>query len=304
MKKIIIAVIAVMIAATLVAAQTQPPPTGTKPPAQGQQQGTTQGQQQGTPQGQAQPGQAAQPAGPRPPQAKSQDEYNAFQTAAAINDPAQLEAAATEFATKYPQSELRELLFQRDLSLFQNANNADKVVELGRKILQINANSAGTLANVASALSNRTHKTDLDATEKWDEATKDANQALELISTGKDVPPPGIPPANMGAYQHLVSSIAYSALGAIAFSKENYPEAEKNLRQSVSFTDIQQDPVSWLQLAVALDKQNKYPEALTTAEKCISIGQSSATELCKQEAERLKKLTGGKPAGAPATKPQ
>lgn len=305
MKRAIIAVISVMVAATLLAAQTQAPPTGAKPPAQQQQTPPAQGQQPGAQPGQAQPGQPEQPAGPRPPQAKTQEEYNAFQTAAALNDPVQLEAAATDFATKFPQSELRELLFQKDLSLYQNTNNADKVVELGRKILVVNPNSAGTLASVASALSNSTRKTDLDAAQKWDEATKDANQALELIQNGKDVPPAGIPQANLEPYKHLVTSIAYSALGAIAFNKENYPDAEKNLKQSVSFNDIQQDPVSWLQLAVALDKQNKYPEALATAEKCVALGPGSATDLCKQESERLKKLTGAKPAGAPpATKPQ
>src|SRR5512140_363360 len=51
----------------------------------------------------------AQPAGPsgsrRPPQAKNQDEFKAFQEANAKTAPAETEAAADAFAQKFPDSE-------------------------------------------------------------------------------------------------------------------------------------------------------------------------------------------------------
>ena len=57
-------------------------------------------------------GQAAAPAGKRPPQAKTQPEFDAYKAAVAITDPAAQEKAADDFATKFPDSELRPLLYK------------------------------------------------------------------------------------------------------------------------------------------------------------------------------------------------
>jgi hypothetical protein len=65
---------------------------------------------QKAPTGQA-AGQAEAPAGKRPPQAKTQPEFDAYKAAAALTDPAAQEKAAADFATKFPDSELRQLLY-------------------------------------------------------------------------------------------------------------------------------------------------------------------------------------------------
>src|SRR4051812_6457616 len=105
---------------------------------------TTNSQGSQAPPAQTQPAQGAQgaqaappagPAGKRAPQAKSQEEYKAFQEAVAKPDPAAQEQAANAFATQYPQSELRAPLYQQVMLQYQNANNADKTVEIGRKAL-------------------------------------------------------------------------------------------------------------------------------------------------------------------------
>ena len=50
--------------------------------------------------------------GKRPPQAKTQAEFDAYKVAAANTDPAAMEKAADDFATKFPDSELRILLYR------------------------------------------------------------------------------------------------------------------------------------------------------------------------------------------------
>ena len=68
---------------------------------------------QNPPAGQAaQPaGQAAAPAGKRPPAAKTQPEFEAYKAAVAQTDPATLEKSADDFAAKFPDSELRTMLY-------------------------------------------------------------------------------------------------------------------------------------------------------------------------------------------------
>ena len=55
-----------------------------------------------------------------------------------------LEKAADDFAAKFPDSELRVLLYRVDMNGYQNANQADKMLEVGHKILAIDADDSGS----------------------------------------------------------------------------------------------------------------------------------------------------------------
>ena len=141
MKRAIILVAALLVASWAMAQNNNQAGAqqGQKPPASGTQ------AQPGATGTQAQPGAAGAQAQPapatkHPPQAKTQEEFKAFQAAAAAAPTATPEAqekTADDFAAKFPQSELRVLLYRQAMNSYQNANNADKMVEMGRKILAI-----------------------------------------------------------------------------------------------------------------------------------------------------------------------
>src|ERR1700722_1522213 len=92
-------------------------------------------------------GQAAPAAaqGKRPAQAKTQPEYEAYNTAKALTDPAAVEKAADDFAVKFPDSELRPLLYSAAMNLYQQANNADKMMDMAKKILGYDPDSPEAL---------------------------------------------------------------------------------------------------------------------------------------------------------------
>src|SRR5580704_4735343 len=79
--------------------------------------------------GAQQPGAAATPPqGKRPPQAKTKPEYDAYNAAVANSgDAAAMGKASDDFAAKFPDSELRILLFKITMHSFQNANNAEQM---------------------------------------------------------------------------------------------------------------------------------------------------------------------------------
>src|SRR6266566_4527814 len=131
-------------------------------------------QSQGQQPGAAQPGAApATPQGKRPPQAKTDAEFAAFNTAIAnTNDPAAVEKAADDFAAKYPDSELRGLLYEAAMQSYQRANNADKMMEMGRKVLKLDPVVVLRLALA------------LDKQGKYPEALKEANHAVQLTPEG------------------------------------------------------------------------------------------------------------------------
>jgi len=248
--------------------------------------------------------------GKHQPVAKTQDEFKAYQDAAAKPDAPSAEAAADEFTQKYPQSELRGALYQRVMSLYQNANNADKTIEMGHKTLAIEPDNAPAMVTIATFLANRTRDTDLDRDERFAEAKKDAEKAIELANAGEAVPA-GTPAAAAGQYKDTLVSMAYAALGAVEFNNKNYPAAEQNLRKSVEPSQAQPDPISWYQLGLTLQRESKYPDSLNAFQKCLDLAANSpeVTSACKRQQDYVTRLANNPPpkpaapAAAPATAP-
>ena len=238
------------------------------------------------------------PAAKRLPQAKTQPEYQAYQAAMAkANDPAGLEAAANDFAAKFPDSELRVLLFKTAMGAYRSANNGDKMMEMGRKVLTIDPDSPEALVGVAEILVERTHDSDLDKAQRWADAEKLLQHCLETIDTDI-VTPPNTPQEKVDAYKSDLRSTAYSILGTLSFNQEKYPEAEGYYRKSIDAFPSQPDPVVVLRLALALDKQGRYGDALKEADRAVELTQQipSLAEPARREHDRLVQLTGGIPA--------
>jgi tetratricopeptide (TPR) repeat protein len=252
---------------------------------------------------------AAAPAGKRPPQAKTQPEFDAYNAAKTkANDPAAFEKATDDFAAKFPDSELTVLMYRDAMHAYQTANNADKMLDMGRKVLKLDKDDPEALIGVAEVLTERTRDTDLDKAQRMEEAVNDANHALETIDTDIAVPP-NTPQDRVDAYKSFLRSGAYAILGTQAFNANSFADAEKFFRKSIDAFASQPDPVVVLRLALSMDKQNKYPEALKEANHAVELTQdtNSVGQLARRERDRLIQLTGGTPtpvttpAAAPAT---
>jgi tetratricopeptide (TPR) repeat protein len=240
-------------------------------------------------------GQAAAPAGKRPPQAKTQPEFDAYKAAAALTDPAAQEKAAEDFATKFPDSELRVLVYKTVMHAYQQANNADKMMEMSQKVLTYDADDPEALLGVAQVLAERTRDTDLDKDQRLGEARKDAQRALVTVET--DIPSSGYPPDKLAAYKNFLRSEAYAILGTLDFNAKAWANAEGNLRKSIDVFPDQVDPIAVFRLSVALDMQNRYPEALKYANQAVDLTKegTGAGDAARKEKDRLTQLTSGTP---------
>lgn len=240
-----------------------------------------------------QPGQAAAPQGKRPPQAKTQPEFDAYKVAAALTDPAAQEKAADDFAAKFPDSELRPVLYKSALHGYQQANNAEKMMDMARKVLSYDPDDPEALLGVAQVLAERTRDTDLDRDQRLAEAKKDAERALQTIET--DIPTAGQPQDRIEAYKGFLRSEAYAILGTISFNAKAWPDAEASLRKSIDAFPQQVDPIAVFRLAVALDMQNKIPEALKYANQAVELTkeETAAGKAARAEKDRLTKLNVG-----------
>ena len=290
-------ILGMLAVAAFVAAQ-QPAPTQQKQPAAGA--------PGAAPQGTTAP---APPLGKRPPQAKTQPEFDAYNAAVATQkDPAATEKAADDFAAKFPDSELRVLIYKAAIRGYQNANNGDKMSEMAQKLLKLDPDDPEALIAVSVVIAERTRETDLDKDQRFDQAKKYALHALETVET--DVPiPANAPQSQIDAYKGLLRSSAFSVLGTIEYSQEKYADAEGYFRKSIDAYPAQPDPVVVLRLALALDKQARYPDALKEANHAVELTQegTAAGTTARHERDRLVQLTGGVSPGSggppPAAKP-
>ena len=236
-------------------------------------------------------------------QAKSQEELKAYQDAFAKTDPAQLEAAADDFAAKYPNSELRASLYQRAMNLFAQANDTEKVIITGRLAIAADPTNPVPLVQVASALAEATRDGDLDREQRLAEAAKDAHAAIDNLDTGLLVPA-NADPARVEAAKHSILTMAYDTLGMVDMNKSDYASAEQNLQRAVEVSKDNPEAVLYLRLSVAQDKLKQYPQALDSANKAVQYSKDGtpAQNLAKQQQERLHKLISAQaPAGNPAT---
>jgi tetratricopeptide (TPR) repeat protein len=243
---------------------------------------------------------------PRVLQAKSQEELKAYQDAFAKTDPALLEAAADDFAAKYPTSELRASLYIRAMNLYSQSNNTEKVIEAGEKAIADDPINPIPLVQVASAIAESTRDTDLDREQQLALAAKDAHAAIDNVDTGL-ILPANADPQKVAAAKRNIQTMAYDTLGMIDMNKKDYASAEKNLQQAITLSKDNPEAVLYLRLSVAQDHLQQYPQALDSANKAVQYAKdgSAAQNLGKQQQARVQKLMAAEAAGssAPAAAP-
>jgi hypothetical protein len=250
----------------------------------------------------ATPAAPAQPAGKRPPQAKTQQEYKDYNTDYALSGGAAVEKAADDFAGKYPQSELREYLYSKAMHEYQNENNPGKMLAMGEKVLALDADNSIALVLTATVLADSLSDADQDREQKMAEIKKNSKHALETVDTDF-APPPNATPEQIGAYKNTLESMAHSALGIMELKSGDNAGAEKDLHIAADLNKTQPDPYIWYHLALAQDhlatsmadkheQQKKYVEALASVNQALQYTASNPDlgRLAQGERDRLQKL--------------
>lgn len=240
--------------------------------------------------------QAAPAAAKKIPQAKSKAEFEAYQAAMKETDPAKAEAQATEFVQKFPDSELRQFLFQQAMGLYQQNGNSGKTLEMARAALKYDPTNSVALLTAAQILAEHTHNEDLDRDDRLAEAVTDAETALR--HTGDIAPPPHFTPGQFASALAQLRGTAHEVFATVAFKKLDYPTAIKEYNAAIAEEKQNADPVVWLRLAVAYDKNSDYLSGLDAVQKAIAASEpgSQIRTVAEQEKSRLDALTPIKPA--------
>jgi len=223
----------------------------------------------------------------RRPAAKSQQEHDDYQTARRSSGGAALEKAASDFAQKYPESELRRYLFSEALRQYQIENNAAGMLAMGERVLAIDPRDASALVLSATVMADGLSPDDVDRGRKVTKIKEYAARAFEALDTGR-------PSSSQAAlYRTTLKSMAYSALGIMELKTGNDAGAEKDLKAAADLPKLKPDPYVWYHLALAQDHRKKYHAALDSVEQALQLASRNPRlqQLAEAEHEHLNGLT-------------
>jgi tetratricopeptide (TPR) repeat protein len=226
------------------------------------------------------------------PMARSNEElaeYNAV-LSTSTTDLAAAKKLAAAFVEKYPESELKVVLYSRLMQTAFGQNDADRVLEFADRVLALEPENTIALVLSATVYAERTEETDLDRDPKLTKGESRAETAIRTIDTGL-VLPAGITPEQAQGAKNMLLGMAHASLGQIATIRRDFPAAEKHLSESARLTAARPDPLTLYRLAVALHQQKKFKDAKAANEKALAAAQAEnnthVLELAKKEKEIL-----------------
>jgi tetratricopeptide (TPR) repeat protein len=227
------------------------------------------------------------------PPARSQQERDDFNAAYTVAGANQAEMAANNFATKYPDSELRQYLYAKAMRAYELENNPAGTLAMAQKVLALNPNHAVALVLTATVLADSLGVNDADRAKKMDEIRRAANHAIESVGSGF-VPPAAASAQQAAVYRTTLQSMAYSALGLMALKTGDDASAERDLTRAAVLTKITPDPYIWYHLALAQDHRKKYAAALNSVQQALQLASShpQLQRLAEIEFDRLSGLAG------------
>jgi tetratricopeptide (TPR) repeat protein len=218
------------------------------------------------------------------PVPKTKEEEAAMKDAISkASDPAAFQAAVDDFAAKYPDSNVRGMLYRQLMLVYEQQGNADKGYEAGRKALTFDPDDPLTLSDCALYLASHTHDSDLDKDERLADARKMGNDAVANIDQLRLSAQASA--EDREKFKKSVLSQAYSALGIADHAAKNWPSAEKNYAKSV---ELSPDAATMLRLGFTQRMQNKLDAALVSFTKAIDAAKASKADDVEQFATQQK----------------
>lgn len=220
------------------------------------------------------------------PEAKTQEELDAYMAALGVKDPQAAEAAADDFARKFPESELRAGLYRGIMQQYQAADKPERTIALGRKTLSIDPDDTIAQIVTANTLSESTSEKAPDRDAAFADAMRFAQAGLNGIDA--NLLTTNMTPDQVNALRSALIFSAHASMGLVESKRKNWVEAEKHLQAAIASTP-QQDPTTLMRLAIAQDNLQKYNDALATINKAIAAADAQHNGIVGAAAREHKK---------------
>lgn len=252
-------------------------------PAQAQQSAGQQAQQQS--------GSQAKPAAVKPNPAEEKA-YKAFFNIPP-SQPQQVISKGTDFVKKFPSSRYNGSVYARLATSYYVLGDTQEMFDAAHEALQLNPDNVDVLSLMAYTIPRRVDPNNLDTPQKLQEATQDANHALDLLS--KMQKPANLTQDQFTAGINAESASCHSGLGLVDYYQHDIPGMVSQLEQAVKL-EAMPDPTDQFMLGVGYLQAGRPVDAEGIFEKCSAEDGPMASR-CKTFLAQAKKQA----AAAPAT---
>lgn len=230
----------------------------------------------------------AQSANPNPSKPKSKKEADAVSAVvkAQAQGPDALIAAATDFLTRFADTELKGWAFYVMANAADEKRDLINVVVYGEQSIAADPMNFGSMALMSRAIAQSTKKFDLDKAEKIARVQKLAADAIELSKKNPPKPNPRVSDEQWAAAVSDMVSPAYEGLAYAAMVDEKYGECAANLKLSLDSAP-RPDPALMVRMGFCYRLAKKYDEAVAILDRAIADPNSS--DRIKEAAVQQKK---------------
>lgn len=177
--------------------------------------------------------------------------------------PAQMDAAITDFVTKYPTSNFIGTAYVLGLEYYSTPAHADyaKSLDNGEQALKADPNELFALVTLSTEIADHVDPTDLDFAQRAQEASDDAHKAITVAEADAAAGTVNGRPFTT-ATRNAAESAAYSALGKLASVKKDYAGAVSAYKTAATFDDPTHQTADYFYAARAEIQAKQYKSAL------------------------------------------
>jgi tetratricopeptide (TPR) repeat protein len=249
--------------------------------------------------GQPEPAAAAEPTGSpiaKQPTVKSAQEGQAVQAIVSAPDPDSRIKAANDLVANFPGSEFKSMaLFFAAISC-QQKNDYENTIVYGEKTLEADPQHYQAMLMLAQTIAARTREFDLDREEKLKNAEGYATKALELLKVAPR-PNPAVTDEQWEAVKKDLTSQGLEVFALAAMARNQSDKAVEAF-QKVIAASPNVDPSTWVRLAAAYSKVNKFDEAIATLDKVVAMPELNPQVKQIAQAERARAIQAKNKAAA------
>lgn len=225
---------------------------------------------------------------PAPPVNAEEDAaYKAFEAMPLTAGPMKIQAGE-QFVAKYPQSRYLPPVYSALVKLYLEANQIQKMQEVGEKDVALAPNDVQTLAIMGQTLPRAWNSSMPNAAEQLDKAEKFSKSAIELTPT---IPKPdALSDSQFALAKSQTLAMAHSGLGLVYFRRGKFDLAIPEFMEATRVDPNPEiDPVNFYVLAIAEEKTSHFDAAVAAFNKCATVP-GGLQPTCKNGAEEAKKL--------------
>ncbi|MBS1850083.1 MAG: hypothetical protein JST79_04175 [Acidobacteria bacterium] len=209
------------------------------------------------------------------PQARSQEELDAYLEILAAKSPREALVRGDAFAKGYPRSELLGTAYQYEMRAYEQLDDFDGMLRAGQQALVSNPDNLSTLAALAPAMASRAAQRP-DRVALLAKAEEYAQRMLHLVETIQV--PRKISLERWEFEKRGMEKTAHQVLGTVALQRGQSALAIAEFEKEISLT-LRPDGVQYLRLGLAYAGAGRKQESQTALQRAAELGPAAVRDL-------------------------